>query len=310
GPSKNSILGELSVLVGTWMGSYFLRRVIGVGKTGVVFEAYDEAHERPAAVKVFSQRYISDGERRNRFIQGTRAFCRIRDPHLIQLYQAGKNQASFYFAAMELVQGESLDNLIERIGINGMLEWKEVWRCAYQISTALVTTYRHNVVHRNLVPRNIIRRSEDERYLLGDFSLASPIDPNLQSWTGKDFIGELHYLPPERVPDAQQAINAEEAGLPFGGITDIRSDIFGLGATCYAMLSGKPPASGVAVSDVLTSIRGESPALPTDAQLGVNEQFESIIMKMIAKNPEKRYQTPAVLVKELARIGRLNGLEA
>ena len=308
-PSKNSILGELNILVGTWMGSYFLKRVIGVGKTGLVFEAFDESRERPAAVKVFSQRYISSGERRKQFIQGARAFCKIKDPHVIRLYQAGRNQASYFYAAMELVHGESLDSLIERVGIEGMLDWKEVWRCAYQISSALTTTYSHNVVHRNLVPRNIIRRSEDEKYLLGDFSLATPIDPRLQSWQGKEFVAELHYLPPERVQDKHDELKEDGAGIPFGGVTDIRSDIFGLGATCYAMLTGKPPATGVGVSDVLSSIRVETPALPTNSHYAVNEQFQSLVMKMIAKSPEDRFQTPQSVLKELGRVGRINGLE-
>ncbi len=308
-PSRNSVLSELHNLVGTWMGDYFLKRIIGVGNTGLVFEAIDESKNRLAALKVFSKLFSQDACRRNQFVESAKVFCKIVDPHIVRLYQAGKNSNAYFYSAMQLVQGESLDSLIDRAGIEGMLDWKEVWKCAFQICGALVRTHEHNVLHRNLVPRNIMRRFRDEIYMLGDFAMATPIQPGTERWSGREYIGELNYLPPERIQDAKALIRDNLDNLSLGGTMDIRSDIFGLGATCYAMLTGKPPADGVDVPEVIASIRTQMPPLPTNSQMAVNEQFQSVIMKMIAKNPQDRFQTPKLLLKELSRIGRLNALD-
>ena len=88
-PSGNSIVDELHRLIGTWMDCYFLRRIIGIGKTGLVFEAYDEKKDRTAAVKVFSKRLTSNSKYRDQFIRGFKAFGKIQDPHLVRLYHAG-----------------------------------------------------------------------------------------------------------------------------------------------------------------------------------------------------------------------------
>ena len=306
-PSRNSILVELNGLVGTMIGGYLLQRIIGVGRSGLVFEAYDPVLRRQLAVKVFSLGHSRSNEYRERFIQGTKTFSKIQDPHLIRLYKAGKSSSAYYYVAMELVVGESLDSMIGRVGIEGMLDWKEAWKCAYHISSALMTTYGHNVIHCNLVPRNIIRRFSDEQFMLGDFILASPAGPSLRGLHAHNIMGELHYLPPERINDAADNLREHQSQFPELS-TDIRSDIFGLGATCYAMLTGKPPASGANMNDVIDSIRKEQPPLPTHSHLSVNDQFQSVVMKMIAKNPNERYQTPQQLLRELGRIGRLTGM--
>ena len=141
--------------------------------------------------------------------------------------------------------------------------------------------------------------------MLGDFSLATPIDTKTQNFHGKEFIHSLYYLPPERLRNA----NNRQAEAQRKEHTDIRSDIFGLGATCYAMLTGKPPADGVDVPDIIENIRFELPPPPSNVHLAVNEQFQSIVMKMIAKNPNDRFQEPQSLVRELVRVARINGLK-
>ena len=174
----------------------------------------------------------------------------------------------------------------------------------YQIATALVATYEQNVVHRNLVPRNIIRRYVDENYLLGDFTFAATISyPKKTHW----FVSELHYLPPERVRDSHQHLTTGNEDL--AGSTDIRSDIFGLGATCYALLTGKPPADGVDVTDIIENIRFDLPPMPKHSHMSINEQFQSVIMKMIAKKPTDRFQEPQTVVRELVRVAKINGLK-
>ena len=300
---------ELSKLTGTWISNFFLKRVIGVGRSGLVFEAYDETKQRQAAVKVYSKIYTADETRKQQLIESTKAFCKVRGPHLVRLYQAGKNSASYYYSAMNLIDGESLDNLIRRTGIEGMLEWQEVWRCACQISIALITVHESGLVHRNVTPSNIIRRYSDHAYYLGDFSVSTSVATDASTWRSDEFFSQIHFLPPERVRNADDVLNGDYGSLPLSGFADIRSDIFGLGATCYAMLTGKPPALGADLPELVDNIRRVSPPPPKRAHMSVNDHFESIVMKMIAKNPEERFRDPRQLLKELYRTGRLNGLD-
>jgi len=293
-PPKTRIWAELSGLSGTNMGDYVLEKIIGSGQAGLVYEAYNEQKKRRAAVKVFSQAYTEDGEQRERFTRGMQAFCKIRHPHFIRLYKAGKS-ANLCYTAMELIEGENLSSIIGRLGIQGMLDWKEVWRCARHVGSALVAAYDHEVIHRNLVPCNIIRRTDDKAYLVGDFTLAKPIGPTGHDVTqANQVLGDVLYLPPERIDNA--------------ATTDTRSDIYGLGATCYALLTGKPPAGGNGLSEVMHSVRKVVPEPPSTFQMGVNDHFQSAVMKMIAKDPGQRFQTPHELLNELDRLGKLNGL--
>jgi len=294
GASARCDHSELRCLSGEDFGGYELGKIIGEGKSGIVYQAYNAKKDRKAAVKVFSAEYTKDGEHRERFVRGMQAFCNVKSPHLIRLYQAGKS-SSYCYAVMKLINGENLASLIDRIGIDGMLDWKEVWKCAMHVGTALVAAYEHEVTHRNLVPSNIIRRTRNRSYFLGDFTLAKPVDPLVPGVTKvDDILGDIFYLPPERIQDATT--------------TDTRSDIYGLGATCYALLTGKPPAHGSSLMEIMTSIRGEVPKLPSSIQMSVNDHFQAAVMKMINKHPDDRYQTPHEMLKELERIGKLNGL--
>ena len=306
---EGPIHAELGKLVGSWISNFFLKRVIGIGRTGLVFEAYDETKDRCAAVKVYSKRFTSNDDRKNQLIESTRAFSKVRGPHLVRLYQAGKNSKSYYYAAMNLIEGESLDCLIKRAGIKEMLDWQETWRCACQIAVALVTIHEHSLVHRNVTPSNIIRRNSDNAYLLGDFSFATSVSANAHLRRTEEFFSQVHFLPPERVRGTTAEISDDFGGLPLTGVADIRSDIFGLGATCYAMLTGKPPALGSDLNELVDNIKKQKPPRPTSAHMSVNEHFESIVMKMIEKNPEERFREPRALLKELYRTGRLNGLD-
>ena len=109
-------------------------------------------------------------------------------------------------------------------------------------------------------------------------------------------LGELNYLAPERTQG-----NSE---------LDIRSDLYGLGATCYALLTGRPPVSGLSMVEIIKNVRDQKPEPPKKFQLSVNELFQDVIMTLIEKDPADRFQTPAKLISELTRIGKFNNLQA
>jgi serine/threonine protein kinase len=284
-------------LIGTELGPYKLTEIIGKGNSGMVFKAFDAEKNREAAVKVLTPQFTANDDQRQRFVRAMKTMLPIKDERIIPLYNAGKN-GPYCWAAMAYIEGENLSQLIERSGIEGMLDWKKVWRVAVDVGLALQKGYEHKVVHRNVTPTNILRRKSDEMCLLGDFMLAKALEGTLAQQVTQpgEILGELAYLAPERT----QADT----------VIDTRSDIYGLGATCYALLTGRPPAAGTSLTDIIQNIRDVDPEPPKKFQLSVDDLFQAVVMNMLAKDPGQRFETPAHLVKELLRVGKFKNLDA
>ncbi len=283
-------------LLGTSISHYHLDSIIGVGQSGVVFLARDDHGGEPVALKVLNPQIASDDEQRQRFVRAMKTMLPIRHNRIIRLHNAGKS-GPYCWIAMEYVEGDSLTKVIETLGIERMLDWKQVWRVAVDVGLALQHGAEHSIVHRNVTPANIIRRRSDGVCLLGDFMLAKALEGSQHQTLTRpgEILGEPHYLAPERTL--------------HNGVVDSRSDIYGLGATCYALLTGRPPISGDNLGEILVNIRNTVPDPPKKYHLGINELFQDIVMRMLAKKPEDRYQTPQEMLDDLIRIGRWNNLE-
>ena len=197
---------------------------------------------------------------------------------------------------MEFVDAESMTEVIQRIGVNDMLDWRDVWKVGVDIASALEKAYEAKVIHRNVTPANILRRKSDKACLLGDLMLAKALEGTLakQVTSPGRLLGELPYIPPERTRDGQTV--------------DIRSDIYGLGATMYALLAGRPPFEAESTGELIKLIRDAEPVPPKKYQLAIDEQFQGVVLKMLAKRPEDRYANPTLLLDEFERVGRYKGL--
>jgi serine/threonine protein kinase len=286
----------LKKLIGTQLGPYELLEIIGKGNNGLVFKARDAEKNRIAAVKVLTPQFTANDEQRQRFVRAMRTMLPIKDPRIVDLYNAGKN-GPYCWAAMEYIDGENLSELIERTGIEGMLDWKKVWQIAVDVARALNKGYENKIIHRNVTPANILRRHSDKACLLGDFMLAKALEGTLAQQVTQpgQLLGDIPYMAPERT-----RANME---------VDTRSDLYGLGATCYALLTGRPAVSGDSLVEMLSNVRNETPRAPKSYQLAINDLFEGIVMQLLEKNPDNRLQTPSDLIKELVRIGRYQSLD-
>jgi serine/threonine protein kinase len=286
----------LKKLIGTQLGPYELLEIIGKGNNGLVFRARDAEKNRIAAVKVLTPQFTANDEQRQRFVRAMRTMLPIKDPRIVDLYNAGKN-GPYCWAAMEYIDGENLSELIERTGIEGMLDWKKVWQIAVDVARALNKGYENKIIHRNVTPANILRRHSDKACLLGDFMLAKALEGTLAQQVTQpgQLLGDIPYMAPERT-----RANME---------VDTRSDLYGLGATCYALLTGRPAVSGDSLVEMLSNVRNETPRAPKSYQLAINDLFEGIVMQLLEKNPDNRLQTPSDLIKELVRIGRYQSLD-
>lgn len=286
---------NLQALIGHTFVHYRIDSVLATGSTGFVFRGTDTEKNRPVAIKVLFPNRMSDEEERDRFIRAMKTMLPIKHPNLIRIYNAGKS-GPYCWAAMEFIDGENLEQVIDRIGVEGMLDWRDAWRIAVNIASALETAFNEKIVHRNVTPTNIIRRKADKVCMLGDLMLAKALEGTLakQVTSPGTIVGSLSYMPPERTRDSS-------AG-------DCRSDIYGLGATIYALISGRPPFQADTTIDLIRKIREEKPVPPSKYQMSIHDSFESVVLRMIAKHPDERYESPTALLKELERVGKYQGL--
>jgi len=149
-----------------------------------------------------------------------------------------------------------------------------------------------------VTPTNILRHHTDKACLLGDLMLAKALEGTLAKQVTQpgQIIGDVPYMSPERTRGSEDA--------------DCRSDLYGLGATLDALLTGRPPFETPSLPELIRMIRDSEPAKVKQYQLSVNDMFEDLAMRLIERRPEDRYQTPADLLRDLERIGRYNSLEA
>ena len=288
---------QLADLVGETFAHYRLDKILAKGNTGMIFKAQDTEQDRVVAVKVLTPDANHSDEQRDRFVRAMKTMLPIKHDHLVSLYHAGKT-GPFCWAAMQYIDGESLTELISRMGIEGMLDWRETWRIGVQIGRALDAAYEQKIIHRNVTPTNIMRRHADRACLLADLMLAKALEGNFsqQITAPGQLIGEVPYMAPERTRDADPV--------------DTRSDIYGLGATLYALMAGRPPFESSSLPELVRMVREDDPTPPKEFQLSINEKFQDAVARMLAKKPSDRYQTPTELLRDLERIGRFNNLEA
>ena len=292
-PSRSSLVD----LVGSTIHDYRVDEIIAKGNSGMVYLATDIKKNEVCALKVMPPDFASDDDQKARFIRAMKTMMPIKHDHIVEIYNAGK-EGDYCWIAMEYVEGSSLAEVIQQIGVEGMLDWKEVWRVGVQVGRALHAAYKHKVVHRNLTPSNILRRKSDRACLVGDLMLAKAMEGTLAVQITKpgQIIGDIPFMSPERTRGQ--------------GSIDTRSDIYGLGATMYALLSGHPPCEGGSLPELIQKVREVEPKKPKESQLAIDELFQDVVMKMLAKNPDDRYSTPDQLLHELNRIGKFNSLEA
>jgi serine/threonine-protein kinase len=220
----------------------------------------------------------------------------IRHPNIVQLYAAGKT-GPYCWLAMEYVEGESLASVIPRIGTAGMLDWRYAFRVAVHIARALEAACEHDIVHRNITPANILIRASDKVAKLGDLMLAKALAGSLarQITRAGELVGDLLYLPPERTRSQAEV--------------DCRSDIYSLGATLYALLTGRPPFEGHSAPELIKKIREDDAEPPKKYQLSIPDLFEGVVLQMLAKRPDDRHETPRQLLKDLDRVARYQGIQ-
>jgi serine/threonine protein kinase len=300
GPSEPPSASGITVLLGLAgkkIAQFEVQQKLATGCSGMVFRARDAERDRPVALKVLWPDTMKDEEAVGRFVRAMKTMLPVRHPNIVELYGAGRS-GPYCWIAMEYVEGESLTQVILRSSRGGMLGWEQAFRVAVHVTRALQAAFARDIIHRNITPANILVRSADQVVKLGDLLLAKALAGAMARRITHigDLVGDVQYMSPE----------STRSGVEVDG----RSDIFSLGATVYAVLTGHTPFEGQTLTEVIGKIRDSDPAPPTSYQSGIPEDFERLVLRMLAKDPADRPQTPTDLLRDLDRVGSREGIHA
>ena len=266
------------------VGKYILQKELGKGSVGNVWLSFHSGLGIPVAVKILKPHLIEeDPEFLDRFIQEGRLAVSLHHKNIVRIFDAGKAGESYYLV-MELLEGKDALHLIQTEGAFSVENTIEIG-CA--VADALVEAHKHGVIHRDIKPDNIMI-SSDGTIKLADLGLAKKLGDEFSSTMAGSAIGTPNYMSPE------QALNSREA--------DPRCDIYSLGATLYHMLTGTLPFDGDSIMAVIMKHTNEPLEAPQSRKENLPENVCSVIVKMMDKNPEKRYQTCEEVLTALNKI--------
>lgn len=260
------------------IGNYEIIGKIGDGGLGTVYKARQISMSRDVALKVLHKKWLSDEEFKKRFLLEARLAGRLSHQNLIQVYDVGRDRG-LYFFSMEFVDGETLEDIIER---EGPMEVTRAIDIIVQVLRAITYIKRFDIVHRDIKPGNImINRSGLVK--LGDFGFVkSKLDHVIA--TQGEVLGTPDYISPE------QAMGVEDI--------DWRSDQYSLGCTFYHMLSGKPPYEGSGSAVMRQHIKADLPD-PRTINPKIPDSVVHILERMVAKDPNDRYQNTNEIFEDL-----------
>jgi serine/threonine protein kinase len=287
-------LERLHELAGKPFAHFQVGPLIARGRTGIVFRALDLKDGREAALKVFWPWAVEEGRQTFRLVQSLQMIVPLRHPYLVALYGVGKSGENCW-TAMEFVDGENLNQVLDRVGVAGQLDWRHTFRIGYELAQALEFTHGRGLIHGNITPRNVLIRSADRTTMLGDPAQMKALegDPSKEAGNSGEAVGDVRYMSPERTEGRARV--------------DDRSDVYSLGALMYSLLAGRAPFDGGSATETIKKIRTETPARPKKFQMSLPDLVEGIVLKMLAKQPEDRHQTATELIKDLKRVAAFSG---
>ena len=260
-------------------GHYEVVSELGRGGMGVVYKAWEPSLNRHVAIKVLGEHLLGDEALIERFTREAKAMAAINHPNVIQVYFIGMEGKQPYFA-MEFIEGVSLDEMLRGNKALAVGHAKEILRQACQ---GLAVAHATGLVHRDIKPANLMVCS-DGTIKVVDFGIAQTREYGDKLTNTGEFVGTPGYLSPE---------------VCTGKDVDARSDIFALGIVFYEMLAGKVPFENDSpLGLMLEVVQSEIPDI-REVNRKVDRKTSYILQKMIAKNPEERFQDCNEIVKQL-----------
>lgn len=265
-------------LLGKVVGDYKILKKIGAGGMGVVYKGIHVRLEQLVAIKDLSPDLASNPEMRERFIREAKIQARLNHPNVVNVHNLLEHEGSLLLV-MEFVEGRTLDQIIQE---RGALPYNEAVHITRQVLDALDFMHSKGVIHRDLKPGNIIITPEG-RVKVTDFGIAKATTEQGHTRAGTR-LGTLWYMSPEQVK-----------GKPV----DARSDLYAMGITLYQMVTGKLPFFGNSDFEIMKAHTETPPPDPKKIKKDLPKSISSVILKLLEKNPDNRFQSAKKALKAL-----------
>jgi serine/threonine-protein kinase len=275
------------------IGRFDIRRSLGAGGMGEIFEAYDTDLHRTVAIKVLASKYVEDEAMNQRFLREARMASQLNHPNIATIYEIGEAVGNPYIV-MEYVEGETLADRLS----DGPINIRTIIDVGRQAAEALAEAHERGVAHRDIKPSNIMITDRGKVKVL-DFGLAKPLPlvDRARSRTKLTesgvLLGTVNYMSPEQATGR-------------GEITHL-TDIFSLGVVLYEMTTGRLPFEGDTYFQTIEAISKRTPSPIKKHRKGAPDALVGIIELMLKKSPAERYQSAALIAQDL---GKIEGAEA
>ena len=258
---------------------YEIIEQIGTGGMSDVYKAKCHKLNRFVAIKVMKSEFSEDKTFVSKFRAEAQSVAGFTHPNIVNVYDVG-DENGIYYIVMELVEGITLKKYIEK---RGRIPFKEAVSIAIQVANGLDAAHKHNIVHRDIKPQNIII-SKEGKVKVTDFGIAKVASSS--TINSSSTMGSVHYISPEQAR---------------GGYSDARSDLYSLGITIFEMLTGTVPFDGDStVAVAVQHIQDEIPA-PSTVTDDIPLSIDRIVLKLTQKKPDRRYQTATELITDLKK---------
>ncbi|HEX3449576.1 MAG TPA: serine/threonine-protein kinase, partial [Isosphaeraceae bacterium] len=265
-----------------YFGDYVLLKVLGKGGMGVVYKARQISLNRPVALKMLQAGILATDDDLRRFQNEAEAVAMLDHPRIVPILEVGQYHEQRYFS-MKLIGGPSLDRMIGQFTTDP----KTAARLVRTVAEAVHHAHQRGILHRDLKPGNVILDDCGEPHVT-DFGLAKRVQADSELTHTGAILGTPAYMAPEQASGKR-------------GMVTTATDVYGLGAILYALLTGRAPFGGESPVGTLEQVREHKPELPSKLNPRVPRDLETITLKCLEKEPARRYVSAQALADDLRR---------
>src|SRR5881275_1307026 len=268
------MLGEL--------GDYELVEEVGRGGQGVVFRARQKSLNRTVALKVISLGQWASTAHLKRFRREAEAAASLDHPSIVPIYEVGEREGACYFS-MKFVEGGQLDEVVKRAPIS----IREAAKLIAKVARTVHYAHQHGILHRDIKPGNILLDAEGEP-LLTDFGLARLVEAESTITRTREALGTPSYMAPEQAAGEYTKLSNA-------------TDVYGLGAVLYQLLTDHPPFAGGTTYETIKLLLDTEPRQPRLLNPKIDRDLSTICLKCLEKDPQRRYPSALALAEDLER---------